>query len=366
MLKSEELLNKLEEVKAEIKALQEENKIEDAHSRLHEIEDLKKEIEVAKALENEEIKGIENKSGGRDDVKIANVKGAMGLLNRVSNEDRESFLNAVKGVTQGENETVVPTSIQEVIFARVGEISPLFNRVKKLYLTGNVNIPKEGNGVTVGFVEEEGAVPESKPTLGNVILKGYMYSALVKVSKKIVANAGIDIVAYVIEEISRGVAKFIEKQIAAGTSEKTKGLVSITNVMETATASKITCDDLIDLQLMVDASVDGVWVMNTNMLKGLRKLKDADGRYLLTGSLVEGFKYQILGCGVIVSKDLDDSTIIYGDLNGFTVKIAQDTKMEILGERFADTLQNGYLVYGEMDCAPVDESALAKLTVKAA
>ena len=44
MLRSEELTLKLENVKNKIKTLQAENKIEEAHAKLSEIENLKKEI----------------------------------------------------------------------------------------------------------------------------------------------------------------------------------------------------------------------------------------------------------------------------------------------------------------------------------
>ena len=61
MLKSEEILNNIKTVKEEMKALMVENKVDDAHSKLTEIDNLKKELEVVKELENEEKKEIKNK-----------------------------------------------------------------------------------------------------------------------------------------------------------------------------------------------------------------------------------------------------------------------------------------------------------------
>ncbi|GEM_PF-4691264 len=367
MLLSEELLNKLSELKNEIKNLREENKVEEAHGRLKELENLKKEIEVAKAIENEEMEDIQNKIETRKEVDY--MLNSRALLNKVAVEDKEKFQNIIRnvstGLTAGDNGFVIPNSISEVIYARVGEISPIFNRVKKFYTGGDMTFVKEGNGVTVNYVAEEGAIPASKPTLGKVTLNSFIIACLVKVSKSLVNRSGIDIVGYVIEEISKGMKKFIEHEVVVGTSAKARGLISVTNAIESATTTGITGDDLIDLQMAVDDSIDGVFVMNTNTLKSLRKLKGTDGQYLLTSSLVEGFKYQLLNSGVIVSKEMPDDKIVYGDLQGMYVKFTDDIKMQVLTEKYADTYQNGYIATAEFDCAPVEDvlAILSKKTV---
>ena len=101
MLKSTEIANSIETLKAEIKALQNEGKIEDAYNKLSDLDNLKKEMEIAIKLEAEEIENakIDNKKGDLEKMQnevsllrtmIKNVKGV-----KLSQNEIEAYQNAV-------------------------------------------------------------------------------------------------------------------------------------------------------------------------------------------------------------------------------------------------------------------------------
>lgn len=101
MLKSVELQNSIESLKAEIKALQSENKIEEAYNKLADLDNLKKELEIANKLEAEEIENskIVDKKGDLKEMNnevsllrtmIKNVKGM-----KLNDKEIEMYQNAV-------------------------------------------------------------------------------------------------------------------------------------------------------------------------------------------------------------------------------------------------------------------------------
>ena len=119
MLRSEELTLKLENVKNKIKTLQAENKIEEAHAKLAEIENLKKEVEVAKTLEKEEVQEVENKIENRGDNKMEKVNILRAIIKDMTNKRlTDAEKEAVKNSIDGESYILpqdISTKIRELI-----------------------------------------------------------------------------------------------------------------------------------------------------------------------------------------------------------------------------------------------------------
>lgn len=101
MLKSTEISNSIEELKNSIKSLQNEGKIEEAYNKLSDLDNLKKELEIAQELEQEELENskIVDKKGEIKEMQnevsllktmIKNVKGV-----KLSSEEIEVYQNAV-------------------------------------------------------------------------------------------------------------------------------------------------------------------------------------------------------------------------------------------------------------------------------
>lgn len=363
MLKSEELLNKLEEVKAEIKALQAENKIEDAHNRLHEIEDIKKEIEVAKALENEEIKDVENKIENRKDVE--NMEDIKVFENYIRNR---GVVNT--GMTQGGNGSIIPTKIADRIVEKVKEMSPILQKATVFYEGGKLVFPLEGSIPTTNYSDEFSTIPDSDATFTTVELGGYLANTLTKISESLIANANFDIVSYVVKAVAKSIATFLEKELLIGTSGKCTGALSTTNKVTTASATAITADELIDVQMLIPTALqaDACWVMHTNTLKSIRKLKSTDGKYLV-GDLENGFGYTVLGKPVHLSDNMPElgsekDAVLYGDLSGLYVNFNKKIETKILNERYADQNAVGVKANFMVDSNIVEAQKLAKLTCK--
>lgn len=366
MLKSMELQAKLEIVKDEIKALQSENKVEEAHSRLKEIENLKKEIEVAKSLEEEEIENVQNVIENRKEVVD---------MQKFEQQEIKEFENYVRNrgiqneMKQGANGAIIPTSIANMVIEKVKEISPIYSMATVFHSAGKLVFPLENNIPTTNYVDEGATISDSDATFTTVELGGYLASALTKISESLIANASFDIVTYVVNAMAKSISVFLEKELLKGTSSKCTGALSTENKVTTTSASAVTADDLIDVQMLVPQSLQDncCWIMHPSTLKSLRKLKDGQGNYLM-GNMTNGFGYTLLNKPIYLSENIDTigasaDVILYGDLTGLYVNIPLEINTKILAERYADQNAIGVKANFMVDAKIVETQKLAKVTM---
>ena len=156
-------------------------------------------------------------------------------------------------------------------------------------------------------------------------------------------------------------------------TSKMKGVVSAANSVTTASATAITADELIDLQMTVPSvfHANAKWIMNRKTLAAIRKLKDSDGNYLLNRDITNGFGWTLLGNEVLVDENMADIasaavTVVYGDLTGLAVKISADMEISMLNEKYATQHAVGVLAYIECDSDIANEQKLAVLKQKTA
>ena len=141
-----------------------------------------------------------------------------------------------------------------------------------------------------------------------------------------------------------------------------KGVVKV----ESATESVVTADDLIDTQAALKMNVqDGCqWLMNQKMLTEVRKLKDGNQQYILNPDVRTGFGFTLLGKPVMISDEMPDDTVVYGDWSAMYVNIHEDVNIRPLNEKYADEHAVGFVAWAEIDAKLCELDKFAKLTKK--
>lgn len=173
--------------------------------------------------------------------------------------------------------------------------------------------------------------------------------------------------------MAQAIALYFEHEILFGTVGKVEGLKGIASDMTvtTATATKITSDELMDVQDKVidNYQANSVWIMNRETRNAIRKLKDNEGDYLLNRDFTAKWGYTLLGKDVYCSDAMDKmlagkTAIYYGDFSGLAVKVSEDANMQVLQERYAEEHLLGILAFVEWDAKVADTQKLAKLVMK--
>ncbi len=274
----------------------------------------------------------------------------------------------------GENGAVIPSSIVNKIIQKVHDISPIYQMATKYNIGGTVSIPyydEETKSITMAYATEFTELEGTAGKFGSIELKGFLAGALSKVSKSLINNSSFQIVPFVVNAMANSISRWIEKELLVGTADKIEGLKGVKQNIDAAAATKITADELIDLQEAVpDAFQAGaVWIMNKSTRTSIRKLKDGDGNYILNKDATATWGYTLFGKDVYTSENMPEmaagqTAVYYGDFSGLAVKVSEDVSIEVLREKFATQHAVGVVAWLEMDAKVENAQKIAKLTMK--
>lgn len=326
------------------------------------------------------------------DVTIKAMQDAMNLEKRDYKPDEKQedvemrdFAEAIRGnvenranLTKSDNGVVIPQTIANKIITKVEDVCPIYQMATVYNVKGKLVVPvwgdnDEGENITCAYASEFTDLTSKSGKFTSVELTGFLAGALTKVSKSLVNNSDFDLVSFVVNEMVKAIAKFLEGELINGTTSKMTGILSATQTVTSATATAITSDELIDLQDTIpDVFQTGAcWIMNKATRTAIRKLKNEDGEYLLNKDITSPFGYTLLGKPVYVSDNMPTigagkSVIVYGDMSGLTVKLSQQVEMQILQEVYAAQHALGVVAWIEADSKITEQQKIAVLKMKTA
>ena len=283
-------------------------------------------------------------------------------------EERAGELN----LTMANNGAIVPTSIANKIIKKVKDISPILSRATVYYMTGELKVPvygaSSGHDVKVAYSDDFTELTADAGKFTSVDLKGYLVGALTLIGRKLKTNAMFNVTDFIVNYMAEEIAAFLEGELLNGTTSKMEGALSITNEKTAAAAAAITADELIDLQAKVKQAFqsDACWIMHPETFTAVKKLKDGQNRYLLQDDFTGEFPYRLLGKPVFVSDNMPKiatgaKTVLYGDMSGLSVKIAEQLEIEVLREKYATQHAIGVVAWMEVDSKVTDSQRMAVL-----
>lgn len=275
------------------------------------------------------------------------------------------------------NGAVIPVTIAERIITRVQEISPILAKATKFNVKGTLKVPvwgKAGAGsdqdITVGYQTEFIDITANSGKFTSVDLTGFLAGALTLIGRSVINNAQVNVVDFIINEMSKKIAIFLERELINGTADKATGALDTDTTLNAGSTSAITADNLVELQTKIPTVYQGdaVWVMHPNTFTGLKKLKDGNGQYLLQSDFSGAMPYRILGKPVHLSDNMPAiasaaKAVLYGDLSGLAVNFREDISIQVLLEKYATQHAVGIVSWFEFDSDVIDHQKLATLVM---
>lgn len=282
-----------------------------------------------------------------------------------------------QNLTMGNNGAVIPVSIANRIITTVKDICPIFEKATQYSVKGVLKVPVWGKAntshdITVGYQEEFTELVADMGKFSSVDLSGFLVGALGLIGKSVANNADVDVVSFIIDMMARKIAEFIEKECLVGTKDKAEGALETVNVKTAASSVSITTDELITLQASVKQAFqkDACWTMHPDTFTAVKKLKDANNRYLLQDNITGEFPYLLLGKPVFVSDSMPEmaagqKAVLYGDYSGMSVNMRENIQIQLLLEKYATQHAIGVVAWFEFDSKITDHQKLAALEMKA-
>lgn len=286
----------------------------------------------------------------------------------VEETEKRAFETLIRENRAGEmaktdNGAVIPTTIANQIIDRVKQIAPLYTLATKFNVKGALTFPVGKDAITTAYQEEFTALISSKVGFDSLKLDGYLVGALSKISNSLINNSQFDIVSYVVNKVAESIAIFIENELINGT-EKIHGVLDTTNnttVEKFDTKADLpTVDELIAMQVKIPQQFQSgcMWLVSNNTFVALRQLKDGNNRYLLQDDITNGFGYTLLGKPVMVSDNMKDTNVVYGDFSAMYVNVHEDVSIQVLNEKYADEHATGVLAWLEVDARVIEPQKL--------
>lgn len=210
-----------------------------------------------------------------------------------------------------------------------------------------------------GWATETGAQAETgTPTIERISIKLHELSAMPKASQRLLDDSAFDVEGWLAGKIA---TRFIRAEAAAFINgdgvDKPKGILLPTKVANAswawgnlgyiptgaaadfATTNASDCIVNLVYALGADYRANGTFLMNSKTAGAVRKMKDADGRFMWGDSLQAGEPARLMGYPVLICEDMPDVganayPIAFGDFAaGYTV--AERPDLRILRDPFS-------------------------------
>lgn len=279
--------------------------------------------------------------------------------------------NRAGEMAKSSNGAVIPETIANRILDEVKQIAPLYELATKFHVPGKLDFPVASGKINTAYADEFTALTSSAVTFTKRQLDGFLVGALSKVSVSLINNSQFDITSYVVNKVAKSIALFMEGQIINGSKEAGKMLGILAD--DTGIVGKVeTVGDLptVDEYIAIQAEIPqqnqagARWLVSKATLLAMRQLKDENGRYFLQNDLTQGFGYTFLGKPVMVSDQMPDNKVIYGDFSAVYINVHEDISIKVLEEKYADEHAIGVVAWLEMDAKPVEQQKLVVATKK--
>ena len=373
--KKNDLITRAEEVLAKAKEGCREL-TEDEAMELAEIRD-----DIKKIKETLELKGFFDKEGGEKPMEEPKevIEVEKEVEERALDEEK-AFADYIRGVvnqrdtaynmTLTDNGAVIPTTIANRIIKKVYDICPILERSTKYNVKGKLELPyynESTQAITVAWHNEFEELTSNVGKLASIELTGYLAGALTLVSRSLINNSQVDIVAFVVDRMAYDIARFIEDTLLNG-GGSVAGLTGVTLTKTTASETAVTSNELIETQGMVKDvfQENAIWIMSPATRTAIRELKDNYGRYLLQDDISLPFGKSLLGKPIYVSDNMPDMeagkvAIYYGDMRGLATKFSEDINIQVLREKYATQHAIGVVGWLEFDSKVEDVQKIAKV-----
>ena len=344
MNKKELMENILKPYETEQRAMPEEELVayENLENELRNIND-----QISEADKNIETKG---------DNKMEKREFAQGILNGELRADTTTHGNSI------------PTNIANEIVEKLYEVSNVVAEAQYVQANGNLEfLVEKEDGFAQILGETDDVTPADLKAFEKVILKDHRIGDLVLVSKQLLLNSPAVGVDYIINTLAKRMGRTLEREIfvADGTSSHlTSGLLKGEEVSLGATGV-IAIDDLQKLILSMNpVLLNGAKLyMNRETFNAVALLKDTDGKFYVTRDMINDKPgYKVLGVEIEITESITGLQVVLANVNeAVKMKLAENTNVQVLTEKYATSGQVGVLVDFYGDVAIVNKQAVRVL-----
>jgi len=206
--------------------------------------------------------------------------------------------------------------------------------------TGTIQWPRlvqsdanEYGAVAVGWTDEGATKQQSEAKFDQVTIQTHEVSAWTQLSHRLLKRSAIDLGGYLGRLFRAAILNAIDAALINGTGVgQPAGIIGTAGIRQVARAAAgaVSYDDLVDLKYAVKPyhRASGIFLAEDQVLQGLEKAKDTQGRPLFTASTMNGIYDRLVGKTYIGSTRLPalgiTGDVIFFDPKEYIVAMEED------------------------------------------
>lgn len=229
------------------------------------------------------------------------------------------------------------------------------------------------DGFNPGIVGENELIPDDgEATFGEIKLmptERKSIKAIIRTSNELIRQSTVGVSQTLQARLVKDVATKLDNELLSGTgaSDDITGLLNQPG-LETAPISLTDTDPYLDALAAMAAKeiTPNRFILNGTDFFELRKIKDADGRYIVNGGPAEGAPYKLFEIPVTITNKLARGKGILANMSDIAVVRDIDPQVTILTERYAEYDQVGIRVVTRYDLGLLRKDSVLLLDTEAA
>lgn len=370
MLKSVEIKNKIVNIKNDMKTLQEQGKLDEAHAKIELLNQARKELEIALEEEKEEFKNIvengKEVETSKADIDVNKVFNKLVMGKPVTEAEMEVYNVGTPGQVEHTPEKggyLVPEEQGKILkeFRRNKvSLKELCNVVPVTTMSGKFPVSKDQNDKLVEF-DELTEIGQTDLTFAQQSWEVKDYGDIIPVSNTLLEDTDFPLVKIIGKS-------FVTKSV---NTENAK-ILELLKTVKTKVTGKDYKDLITALNVKLDPAIANTAVIVTNQsgFDYLDKLEDKNGRSLLTTDLTDTTKMLFKGKRIIklsdevLPQDAKKYPFYVGDLAEF-VNFYDRKGVEVAVSDQAGFTKNATLLRAieRFDVKTVDTEAVVYVTI---
>lgn len=276
----------------------------------------------------------------------------------IANRMTENHAQCLKAGEKGAGGYLVPDSMEAQIVQTLAEENVMRRLATVIHMEdGERAVPVVRSMSEAQWLDENEAMEMGAAGFEAARLKPRKLGLTIPVSNELLADAGVDMAAFLADSFARRIASSEEKAFLTGDGVKQPtGLLNSAQVgVTTAAPDALAADELISLYYALDEQyrAKAVFLMHEDTAKALWTLKDENGRYLWREAL-GGEPDRLLGRPVYTSRFMPKlaagaKPVVFGDLSKYWIVDRGNRVLRRYGEVFALRDQTAFVMTERVD-----------------
>ena len=276
----------------------------------------------------------------------------------IANRMTENHAQGLKAGEKGAGGYLVPDSMEAQIVQTLAEENVVRRLATVIHMEdGERAVPVVRSMSEAQWLDENEAMEMGAAGFEAARLKPRKLGLTIPVSNELLADAGVDVAAFLADSFARHIASSEEKAFLTGDGAKQPaGLLNSAQVgVTTAAPDALTADEIISLYYALNEQyrAKAVFLMHEDTAKALRTLKDENGRYLWREAL-GGESDRLLERPVYTSRFMPKlaagaKPVVFGDLSKYWIADRGNRVLRRYGEVFALRDQTAFVMTERVD-----------------